>query len=76
VSKPDDFDRLRPEARAILLRAVATDLLGAEKAARVVEQLEPGVRSRARQAGDAPVPEQNHWRGAWRIYELDGPGEP
>lgn len=74
--KDQDFARLEPKVRAELLRALAVELLGPEKGALVAEQLEPGVRSRARQLGDAKDPEQNHWKGVWRIHELDGPGDP
>lgn len=72
----DDFDRLKPEPRARALRTMIEHLLGPEKAARVLEQLEPGLLTRARQPGDARDPEKSYWRGAWRIHELDGPGDP
>jgi hypothetical protein len=56
-------ERLRATANLYL------KLLG-PNAKPMMEQLRPGFTSRQRQLGDAPDPAQNHWRGAWRIYEL------
>jgi len=78
LSAPDDrdFDRLAPGIRGVLVRELAVKVLGESKGAAVADRLEPGIRSRARQLGDAAEPEQNFWKGAWRIHELEGEGDP
>jgi hypothetical protein len=69
--KPDPLDDLSPAARAKFLHDVVHDMFGAENGAVIWKQMDAALRSKARQLGDAPEPEKNHWHGAWKIYELE-----
>jgi hypothetical protein len=69
--KPDPLDNLSPDQQSALLRGLVFNLFGEENGGAVWKQMEPALRSKARQIGDAPEPEKNFWRGAWKIYEID-----
>lgn len=71
---PRALDPLRampPEARSQAIQQMLADLFGEEVAARVWEQFGPALATTARQPGDHKDPAKNHWRGAWRIHEID-----
>lgn len=69
--KPDALDNLTPEGQAAVLRLILTDMFGEERAGPMLKQIEAAMRMKARQIGDAPEPEKNFWKGAFRIHEIE-----
>ena len=67
----DPLRAMRPEARAQAIKGIFERLLGEEAAAKVWEQFGPALASTVRQPGDHKEPAKNHWKGAWRIYEIE-----
>jgi hypothetical protein len=72
MGKGTDFlatmtDRERAEA----LAALCDDLFGEQNGKRIFRQMAAGMAFQGRQLGDAPDPQDNYWKGHWRIYELD-----
>ena len=70
-ARPDILAVLPPDERAALIRRTVTAIMGPTMGEQIWKQMEPVLQSKARQPGDAPEPEQNHWKGVWRIYEAD-----
>jgi hypothetical protein len=46
-------------------------LLGPVAGAAFAKQMETVQKFKGRQIGDAPEPEKNFWKGAWRIHEIE-----
>lgn len=69
--KPDPLDNLSPKQQAALLRGLVTGLFGEEGGSALWKHMEPALRFKGRQIGDAPEPEKNFWHGAWKIYEIE-----
>ena len=71
AKEPDAFAKMTDRERASAMGAMALTLLGPHYGKVFVDQMKAAMKSKVRQVGDAPEPEKNYWKGAWRIYELD-----
>jgi hypothetical protein len=71
ASKKDILALLPEQLRVAVLRHFTHGLFGDDVGGELWKQLEPGFTTKLRQPGDAADPEQNFWRGAWRIYDAD-----
>ena len=72
MAKPKDPLAVMPPAvRAKFMRDLAVGLFGPVAGAAFAKQMESVQKFKGRQIGDAPEPEKNFWKGAWRIHEID-----
>lgn len=67
----DPFDVLDEKQRAALMRDTVKAVFGATMGDRLWKVMEPAVTDKRRQPGDAARPEDNYWKGHWRIHETD-----
>ncbi len=68
---PDILARMPPALRIKAIGAMVAGVFGPKNAPRALRQITTAMTSKARQPGDHPDPEKNHWQGAWRIYEIE-----
>lgn len=69
--RPDPFDNMPDEERTKLMRDTVKSILGPKVGDELWKHMEPAMRDRRRQLGDAPEPEKNFWGGVWRVYEAE-----
>ena len=62
---------MSPRQRATAMRDLFLNVLGEKNGETVWRQMGPALLSTARQLGDAATPEENFWKGVWKIHELD-----
>jgi hypothetical protein len=72
MSKPKDpLAAMSGPVRAQVMKDLALNLLGPVAGGVFVKQMQSVATWKGRQIGDHREPEKNHWKGAWRIYEID-----
>lgn len=71
AKRSDPLDGLTPEGEREVLRSIIIDMFGPARGADVWRRFADAMKYDKRQLGDAPEPEKNYWKGAWRIYEID-----
>jgi hypothetical protein len=69
--KPHLFERLSETERLSAMRAACKVVFGQAKGEQIWKGMEPALTWKGRQLGDALAPEENFWKGAWRIYEAE-----
>lgn len=69
--KPHLFETLSEAERHQVMRFSCHLVFGQQKGNAVWQSMEPSLLFRERQLGDAPAPEDNFWKGIWRIYEAE-----
>lgn len=67
----DILATLPHDERVALMKRSVMGILGPVVGDQVWKQMEPALSRSRRQPGDAPAPEDNYWKGVWRIYEAD-----
>jgi hypothetical protein len=71
-SRHDDIFAVLPrDARAKLMRRTVMAMMGPKMGDKLWKQMEPALNDMRRQPGDAPRPEDNYWKGRWRIHEAE-----
>lgn len=69
--KPDPLRAMSAEERADTMKSMMFDLFGEQNGAAIWQQMEPVLNTPLRQPGDDRDPQKNHWKGVWKIHEID-----
>ncbi len=69
--KRDILAILPDKERIELMRRSVMAVMGPKLGEEMWKQMEPALTDRRRQPGDAEKPEDNFWKGSWRIYEAE-----
>lgn len=67
---PDPLAKMSSHERALALARLCDNVFGEHHGKRIFDKLASALAFKARQIGDAKEPQDNYWKGIWRIYEL------